>query len=307
MELRQVNYFIAVAEELHFGRAASRVGIAQPALSQQIIQLERELGGKLLIRTKRSVKLTEAGQLFLDEVKVLAAQSDHAIQTVKRALSGESGTLAVGFVESTVWDILPQVIRAYRACYPEVDVNLHTLNSSAQIRALQDGSLSVGIVGVPLDQPELQFHVIREESVRIALPIDHRLADKPEIAMSDLEGEPFISTTRETGTAYYDAMIHICMKAGISPHIIQTAVNMVTVLSLVSSGMGIAMVHESAVHLRNDIAYRPIQGVNEPVYRISLAWRKRDISPILQGFLNVILPMYPLSDIHKSRGDIVRT
>jgi DNA-binding transcriptional LysR family regulator len=151
MELRQVRYFVAVAEECHFGRAAKKIGIAQPALSQQIKQLEQELGGELFTRTKRHVSITDAGKVFLTEAKLLLAQADHAKKTVEDAFSGNVGELVLGFVESATWTVLPRSLAVYRRLYPNVKVLLQPLHTVKQIHAIRDGKIDIGILGTPIN------------------------------------------------------------------------------------------------------------------------------------------------------------
>jgi DNA-binding transcriptional LysR family regulator len=296
MELRQVKYFVAVAEELHFGKAAKKVGIAQPALSQQIQQLEQELGGMLFIRTKRSVSLTAAGNLFLKEARLLLTQSERAMELVKRAFSGFVGDLVLGFVESATWDILPHVISAYRDQYPDIRITLRHLHTIDQINAIREGNVHVGIVGLPVNDPDLCVYVIKKEPYWVALPPVHRLAvSDSKIFVSNLSQEPFIATNREVGATYYDTMVKVCIDAGFSPSIVQTVNEMQTMLSLVSSGIGIALIHESAKNLRNDIVYKPLHGTNQYAYQMSLVWRKGDTSPIIKGFLEVIRHLFTVS------------
>ncbi|GIO60466.1 LysR family transcriptional regulator [Paenibacillus cineris] len=296
MELRQLKYFVTLAEDLHFGRAADRVGIAQPALSQQIRQLEQELGGALFIRTKRSVSLTAAGSLFYEEARNLLHHADRAVDKVSRAFSGMIGEIRIGFVESATWDILPQVISAYRQKYPEVQITPCHLHSSSQIEALLDGTLSIGITGIPVNEPLLMSYSIRSEPFWVAFPPEHPLGNRHTVHIGELSRESFITTNREVGKVYYDTMIQVCMEAGFSPAIVQTADEMHTLLSLVSSGLGIALIHESARHLRTDLAYKPVLGVSQSAYRMSFVWKKDPISPLLRGFLDTMQKLYPQQD-----------
>lgn len=203
MEFRQLKYFIAVAEELHFGRAANRVGIAQPALSQQIQQLERDLGGKLFVRTKRTVFLTDAGKLFLNQARLMITQADYALDITRQAFSGVFGELIIGFVESASWDILPHVIQIYRRKYPDVKIALQHLHTINQIEALQSGNIHIGISGFPANNPNLNFHIIRKESYWVAMTKEHNLANKQAIFISELKNENMVATNREVGAFYY--------------------------------------------------------------------------------------------------------
>jgi len=292
MDLKQMAYFVAVAEELHFSRAAVRVRIAQPALSQQIQQLEQELGGALLIRNKRNVSLTEAGAVFLSEAKTMLMQAEHAKTVARQAFSGIVGELSVGFVEAATWSALPQVVAAYRTQYPQVKLTLQHLNTAKQIQALQNRNIHVGIIGLPIDNPALSFHLIAKEPYWVALPPGHRLADKSDVFVSDLVREQFVFTNREAGPLYYDKIVKVCLDAGFSPEIIQSANEMLTVLSLVSCGMGIALIHESAKNLRSDLIYKRLLGTDQSAYQLSFVWEKANIPPTLQGFLKIIEKYY---------------
>lgn len=293
MEFRQLKYFIAVAEELHFGRAANRIGIAQPALSQQIQQLEQDLGGKLLVRTKRSVSLTDAGKLFLNQARLMITQADYAVDITRQAFSGVFGELVIGFVESASWDILPHVIQIYRKRYPDVKIALKHLHTINQLEAIQNGNIHVGISGFPANSSNLNIHIIRKESYWVAMPKEHHLSKKQNIFINDLKTENMVTTNREVGAFYYDSMIKMCMDAGFSPQICQTANEMQTILSLVSCGIGIALIHESAKHLRSDLIYKELLGTNHHAYQPSFVWKKDNISPAVKCFLDIALNLYP--------------
>ncbi|MDF2652563.1 MAG: LysR family transcriptional regulator [Paenibacillus sp.] len=293
MELRQVAYFVAVAEECHFGRAARKIGIAQPALSQQIKQLEQELGGELFNRTKRHVSITDAGKVFLNESKLLLAQANHATKAVKSAFSGSAGELVLGFVESATWDILPRTLAAYRRLYPNVHVSLQPLHTINQMNAIREGKVHIGILGMPVDDPALSVYVLRKEAYLVALPAHHHLITKTKIHVQDLAEEPFVTTVREVGPSYYDSRIKVCMDAGFSPIIVQTARDMQTVLALVSSGLGIALINDSAKHIRDDVVYKPLFGTHQHAYQMSFTWKKENHAPIIEGFLKVMQQLYP--------------
>ncbi|MCO7124761.1 LysR substrate-binding domain-containing protein [Sporolactobacillus shoreicorticis] len=293
MELRQIKYFVAVSEECHFGRAAHKIGIAQPALSQQIKRLEQELGGALFTRTKRHVAITDAGKVFLTEAKALLTQAERAKKAVGNAFKGNVGELVLEFVESATWKIIPEMLAIYRKLYPNVKVILQPLHTINQVDAIKNGKIQVGILGTPIEDPLLFNYLLRKESYVVALPVHHSLASKTEIFANDLRNEAFVTTLRETGTFYYDSMIKVCMDAGFSPRIIQEARDMQTVLALVSSGLGIALIHESARHIRNDVVYKPLIGTCQKAYQMSFAWRKEADSPVVINFLKVIKHLYP--------------
>ena len=295
MELRQVRYFVAVAEELHFGRAADKIGIAQPALSQQIKQLETELGGELLMRTKRKVLLTDAGKLFLEQAKSLLAHTEYAESITRRAFSGLLGKMVIGFVESATWDILPRILSAYNQKYPDVKVVIRKLNTHEQSEALKNHSIDVGISGFSIEDPALCIRTVRQERYWVALPKGHRLSGQVAVCIADLKNEKFIASNRETGRIYFDMMVQTCMSAGFSPQIVQTADELSTMLSLVSCGMGIALIHESVKNYRPDLVYKPLEDVDTIAYQLSFAWRKEDTAPTLSRFVQEIDNLYPNS------------
>ena len=176
MELRHLRYFVAVAEELHFGRAAIQLSIVQPSLSQQIRQLENELGFPLLYRTKRSVELTDAGKVFLVEAKRVLAQVQEAKRTAQRAYRGEVGRLVVGYISSSTYDLLPMMLRDYRERFPDVEVALRELTTQEQIRALEEDYIQVGLLRLPISAPLIQVEVVRREPIVCVLPEKHPLA-----------------------------------------------------------------------------------------------------------------------------------
>lgn len=286
MELRQVKYFLEVAEFLHFGKAANKIGITQPALSQQIKLLEEELGGVLFHRTRQKVYLTEAGKIFYKHAATLVNYADETIEMVKKCFSGNYGDIRIGFVESATLDILPKIMENYHKNYPEVNAILQHVHTEKQIELLAKNQLDVGIMGYPPDSDKLDFYVLRTEPYWVALPNKHPLCYKESIDIKELSSEKFITTNREVGKVYYDKMIQICLEAGFSPEIVQQANEMQTILSFVSGNMGIALIHESAQKLRNDIVYKPLTGVSNYAYKPCIAWKK-DPSSIIQNYLNL--------------------
>lgn len=289
MELRHLFYFVAVAEELHFGRAAQRLHMAQPPLSQQIRSLEDELGVQLFQRTKRHVELTEAGQAFLSEARLTLAQAEHAIEVARRAGRGETGRLAVGFVGTTTYEVLPIIIRAFQQSYPDVELILHELTTAQQVQALHDKHIHIGLLRPPINDDMLAFETIHREPIGLVLPESHPLAQQTPLAsVAALAQERFIMFPRHLGIGLYDQVISLCQDAGFSPQVRQEAVQMQTILALVAAGLGIALVPASARHLRNNgIVYRPLEDVH--VYtELAMAWRKKDISPVAQAFRRLV-------------------
>jgi DNA-binding transcriptional LysR family regulator len=296
MELRHLRYFVTLAEELHFGRAAERLHIAQPPLSQQIRQLETELGFELFHRTKRSVKLTEAGQVFLGEVQQILKQLEQAIQIGRQTNRGEMGQLIVGFVGSATYNILPTILRTFRNCVPGVSLELHELTTHEQLQWLRDGRMDVGFVRSPIEDDIFSLEVIFAESLVVALPETHLLAKVKSVNLRSLASEPFILFPRLLAPGLYDLIISLCQQAGFSPSVTQEAIQMQTIVSLVAGGLGVAIVPESLQNLqRTGVVYKPIQETTLKVGQtpslssdIAIIWRRNDTSPILQRFVEVV-------------------
>lgn len=287
MELRHLRYFVAVAEELHFGRAAQRLFMAQPPLSQQILQLEREIGTALFARTNRRVELTPAGQVFLQEAREILARVDHAVLTAQRASRGEAGWLGVGFVASATYDVLPVILRRFRERFPEVELVLTELLGTEQGTALRENRIHVGFARLPSDVEGIVLETVAQNSLMVALPTTHRLAEQETLALHDLAEEPFILFPRQPESNYADYIIRLCASAGFTPNIVQKTGEMQTAVSLVYAGIGVAIVPASVQNLRREgVVYRPFA---EPVPTIALTmcYRRHDPSPILPHFLAI--------------------
>ena len=286
MELRHLRYFVTLAEELHFGRAAERLHIAQPPLSQQIRQIETELGFELFHRTKRKVQLTEAGQVFLDEVQQIFKQLEQAIQVGRQTSRGEMGQLVVGFVSSAPYNILPKILRTFRSSVPEVRLELHELTTNEQFRWLRESRIDVGFVRPPIEDT-FNFETIFQESLMVALPDTHLLAHQSDVCLRSLKNEPFILFPRLLAPGLYDLIISLCQQAGFSPNVTQEAIQMQTIVSLVAGGLGIAIVPESLQNLqRTGVVYKIIQEPT-PKTAIAIIWRQNDRSATVQKFLEI--------------------
>jgi DNA-binding transcriptional LysR family regulator len=277
---------VTLAEELHFGRAAERLHIAQPPLSQQIRQLETELGFELFHRTKRKVQLTEAGQVFLDEVQQIFKQLEQAIQVGRQTSRGEMGQLVVGFVSSAPYNILPKILRSFRSSVPEVRLELHELTTNEQFRWLRESRIDVGFVRPPVEDT-FNFETIFQESLMVALPDTHLLAHQSDVCLRSLKNEPFILFPRLLAPGLYDLIISLCQQAGFSPNVTQEAIQMQTIVSLVAGGLGIAIVPESLQNLqRTGVVYKIIQEPT-PKTAIAIIWRQNDRSATVQKFLEI--------------------
>jgi DNA-binding transcriptional LysR family regulator len=293
MELRHLRAFAAVAEELHFGRAAARLHMAQPPFSQQIKQLERDLGVQLLQRTTRAVRLTNAGTVFLEHAHRVLAEADRARESVLLAEQGERGEIRVGLTGVTTWRLLPRMTRVYRERYPLVRLELHpAVFSGAQLGALFDGSIDVGFLRAPVP-PLLASRMLLDEPLVAVLPEEHALAGSAAVALADLADENFVSYPARQGSSLRDTAMNACYSVGFAPRIVQEAPDTYTVVALVGAAVGVALLPASAERLQLEgVVFRPVTGADVQV-PITLAWRRDDPSPVLAGFLEVAASILP--------------
>lgn len=288
MESRLLTYFVAVAEELHFGKAAKRLNISQPPLSQQIIQLEERIGVKLFTRTRRRVELTPAGQVLLEDARKILALTGEAVRRAVRAGKGEIGRLAVGYIGSANYSVLPDLIREFRKRYPEVELSLAELNTSQQIEALHDGRIHVGFMRPPrgMENEGLSFEVVLRESLVAAMPVNHKLKGRASIPLKMLAREPFVMIPRSRGPGFFDQIIALCQTEGFSPEIVLEASQFHTIIGMVAAGVGIAVVPASMQRSRmKGVAFRPLE--NGPETALSMAWASGNSSPVLEKFISV--------------------
>jgi DNA-binding transcriptional LysR family regulator len=287
MELRHLRYFVAVAEELHFGRAAKRLYIAQPPLSQQIHQLEEELGVLLFKRTNRRIELTDAGQAFLDEAYKILAHVEQAKLLAQRTARGEIGKLALGFVSSAAFELLPRLLSAYREQHPQIHVSLHEMEKDEQIAALFAKQIQVGLLRPPVDSSELCSEIILREPLLLALPARHPLVSKAQTSIQDLANETFVLQPRHWTLGLYDRIMSLCYSAGFSPNVKQEAADTYLIIGLVAANMGISLVPASAQSLRSQgVVYRPLEGDTTQI-EMAMVWRRDDHSPVVEAFLEL--------------------
>jgi DNA-binding transcriptional LysR family regulator len=290
MELRHLRYFATVAEELHFGRAAEKLHISQPPLSTQIRALEEELGVTLLNRTQRHVSLTQAGHAFLGEARQILARLDQAVLMTRRAGRGEIGELVVGFISVADYNVLPIVLREFRRRFPLVNLTLRESTTDAQTRDLIAGRIDVGFLLPPVSDPAISSAPILREPLIVALPERHPLASKPgKLALALLSDAPFILFPRTMAPGLYDDILSFCRSAGFSPRVEQEAVQMQTIISLVSAELGVALIPASLTHLqRTGVTYKSLKE-SSPLIQIHLAWRTGDDLPALRVFVDLAL------------------
>ena len=288
MDLRQLRYFVAVAEELHFGHAALRLRVAQPALSRQIKALEKDLLVQLLFSNRRRVQITPAGQVFLERARQILARADEAVLAAQRAGGGVSGTLNLGFVGSATYDVLPGVLREFLHAAPHVDLTLSEMTVHAQLEALIEKRIDIGLLRLPSKTAGLVFRTIAREPLYVALPSSHRLAHLPAVPLSALSGEPFVLYPDHPRPSWTDYVIGLCQKAGFRPVVVQRTVEIQTTLSLVAAGIGLSLVPKCIGNLqRKDVVFRRLAAVRVRTELLA-AYRERDPSPVVQTFLKVL-------------------
>jgi DNA-binding transcriptional LysR family regulator len=288
MDHRLMQSFVAVAEELHFGRAATRLHISQPPLTKQIQQLEQVMGVRLLERNKRKVELTAAGRIFLDEARTLLAQTGQAVERARRADRGETGRLAVGFIDAAIYSVVPDVVERFTARYPDVELSLTDLRIPQQVQLVAERQLDLGFVHPPITHDGLQIESILVEPLIVALPQTHRLAAEPDIDLADLAPEALIQFPRSINPTLYDEIVDLCRSSGFSPRIVREATPKQTIIGLVSVGLGVSLLPACLQNLRRDgVVYRAIRGRTLSI-DTSVIYRREQPSPVLAAFLEVM-------------------
>ncbi|AOI71220.1 LysR substrate-binding domain-containing protein [Burkholderia ubonensis] len=293
-DLRQWRYFVTVAEERHFGRAAARLSMTQPPLSQAIRALEDLLGVALFVRTKRSVALTAVGAALLPDVRKLLAAADALPPRAQSLARGETGSLALAFVSTADYGLLPSLLRAFGARYPQVRLQLEEATSDVQIEELAAGRIDAGLIIPPVPPrhaAELSYLPVVREPLVLAMPAAAAPADAPEdapVRLADVAALPLVIFPRRLAPGFYDIITGCYGAAGATPRIGQEAIQMQTIVSLVSAGMGVALVPQSLRNLRRTgVVYRPLAG-GAPVVETGLVWRTGDVSPVLAGFIDIV-------------------
>ncbi|HIC7208107.1 LysR family transcriptional regulator [Burkholderia stabilis] len=291
-DLRQWRYFATVADERHFGRAAERLSMTQPPLSQAIRALEDALGVALFVRTKRSVALTAVGAALLPDVRRLLASADALPPLARRLARGEAGSLSLAFVSTADYGLLPSLLRAFGARYPQVRLQLAEATSDVQIDELVAGRIDAGLVIPPVPPRHaagLSYLSVVCEPLVVAMPA--AASDAPEdepVRLADVAALPLVIFPRRLAPGFYDIITGCYGAAGETPRIGQEAIQMQTIVSLVSAGMGVALVPQSLRNLRRTgVVYRPLAG-QAPVVETGLVWRTGDVSPVLAGFIDVV-------------------
>ncbi|WP_112765077.1 LysR family transcriptional regulator [Bosea vestrisii] len=287
MELRHIRYFLAVAEEQHFTRAAAKVGIGQPPLSQQIRDLEAEVGAPLFHRVAHGAELTEAGKAFLEGVKEMPSLVERASVAARRAARGETGSLRVGFTASAAFNVVvPSAIRSFRRAYAEVHLTLEEANTTRLVAGLREGSLdavflrpdAAGIAG-------LQLRLLSEEPMMVVLPEGHPAGKHQEVDLALLKNDAFLLFPRDIGPTLYDTVVEACRSAGFEPTIGQFVPQIASVVNLISAEFGVSVVPASMSQLSvKGVVFRPIAG-QSPVTRLALAYRRGETSTVVRNFV----------------------
>jgi DNA-binding transcriptional LysR family regulator len=309
MELRHLRYFVAIGEEQHYGRAAARLRVAQPALSRQIQDLEEELGFKLFERLPRGVKLSAAGTLFLEDARRILQEVSEAAVRAGRVASGRSGTLRVGFTENSSWrGVVPESFRRFRELQPDVELQLQPSASLEQLDAIRSGRLDAGFVNfMPESDPDLDQLLVAMQHIELAAPKRHPLTKLKKLRLRDLTEVPFVWFPRWASPAFYDRMMHECFRGGLkSPRIVQEGLNEATILSLVSTGLGVGWVLGTARwRCPETVVVLPVVDLNMPL-TLALAWRRDNASPLLAKFIGDVQRLPDVRAVNKDVRSVPR-
>ncbi|MEH3098700.1 LysR family transcriptional regulator [Sphingomonas adhaesiva] len=289
IDLRQLELFIAVAEELHFGRAAARSGMAQPPFSQQILRLERALGVALLHRTSRHVSLTPAGMALLVDARALIAKRDRMVDMVRRTASGDAGTLRIGFAASSAVGVLPTIVRQLRLALPDVSLQINDRDGIDIGSAIRLGTLDAAIVRGPFLAKDLMVETLRRDGLVAVLPVSHPLAKRAELPIGELAGDSFVLFPRTGAPELYDTIIGLCSGAGFSPAIVQEASAWLSVVGLVEAGLGITIAPALAARsCPRGVMAIPLEGTFDRT-ELLIAYRHGELHPLVARFRDIAL------------------
>lgn len=286
VDLRQLRQFVAVAEELHFHRAAARLHMSQPPLTAAIRKLEDEIGSELIQRGNRTLGLTAAGHVLLAQARLTLQQAEHALAATRDAAAGRTGTVRLGYVGSALYGRLPQVIRAFRGSHPQVRLELIEATSAQQLALLREQRLDIGVLIPPVhDAGDMQLRGFDRDQLAIALPRAHPLAQAPHISLSALADQPFLLWPANQGLGFHAQVLRVCAAAGFVPRVVQEAHGMHAVLSLVAVEAGIAIVPASMAGFRGEeVRYQPIADA-QAGFDLQLCTRQGGMAPALQRFI----------------------
>jgi DNA-binding transcriptional LysR family regulator len=286
MDLRQLKYFIAVAEELNIGRAALRLHISQPPLTRQIHQLEEDLGVQLFIRTPRGVELTQAGEMFLDEARNIRSLVDRALERTRRAGQGKLGRLDIGIFGTGIFDAIPRMLQLFRESHPDVRVVLNTMGKDEQIEALRQKRIMVAFNRIITPPPDLQTELIIRERLFLAVNETHPLSQQASVSFMELAKHPLVLFPTGARPNFVDRVIELCRHKGFDPDISQVVGDAVTGVALVAGGFGLTLVPRSATTLSlPGVVFRPFDDLDSATVDLSCIYRKDDESAVLHAFL----------------------
>jgi len=293
LSLRALECFVAVAEELNFSRAAERLFIAQPALSQQVRALEERLGAQLLDRGSRPLRLTEAGAYLLEESRRILASCEGAVAAAREFGTGNRGWLNVGFTRSAMYSVLPAALKAFHQAYPHVELELFELLTGEQADALREGRIHVGIGREAPELPGCATRPLLRERVMVVLPPDHPHAAEAAVRIADLADTPLILFPKHGGAQFSRFVESLYAEAGLRPFVGHQTYEIQTAIALVAAGLGVTFIGESvARHGRSDVVYRPITGPGSSrLSTLSARYREDDASPHLRAFLDCLPPL----------------
>ena len=290
MELRHLRYFSAVAEEVHFGRAAKRIHVAQPALTRQIHDLERELGVALFERLPRGVRLTAAGARFLSDAQKILAEVDRMADRARSIGRGDGGTVRVGCSDTAGWEgILPATFKSFRADHPSTNLQIFQMVSREQLRALHDFEIDAGFIyGVPKTDAELDTLVVGGCDVVLALPVEHPLVAQEEIRLRDLRQEAFVWPKPHINPLYHELLVAACKAGGLTPRVVQEVSDDSIGLSLIANGDVVGLVNTTTyARCPRRVMLRKVVDLSVPL-NLEFAWRKEDTSPALKALVQTV-------------------
>lgn len=292
MNIRHIRFFTVLAEELNFTRAAARLHVAQPALSQQIKILEANMGTLLFERSARPLRLTDAGAYFFVQAREILAQYEQATLGVREIGRGRAGWLGIGFTRSAIYSVLPPALKAYNRQHPDVELKLFEMVTEEHERALQEHRIHVAIGRQALPLPGFETRELLRERLMAVLPPDHRLATRKRIRMADLEGDAFVLYPRHPGAQYPRLIQNLCQDAGFKPRVAHQAYEIQTAIALVAAGLGVTLVGESvAGNGRRDVLYLPLEGGGAAsMTTLTCTYRAGDVSPALHDFVAILAP-----------------
>ncbi|PLP98464.1 LysR family transcriptional regulator [Cupriavidus pauculus] len=303
MDMKQLRYFVMVAEELSFSRAAERLHMSQPPLSQHIKLLEEELGVTLFNRTRREVKLTDAGAVFLRESRLLLGQMLTAVDATVRAAQSDVGTLRLGVATSALFDLLPRFLAQVKAAFPGVDVSVADMQSQDQVSAISHGLLDIGFVHVRPDRDKLMHIPLHHDTYMAVLPEAHPLASTPKFCLADLADEPMVTLSREHGPAVYDAIVASCYEAGFSPNFKHKARNPLTIFQMVRLGFGVALVPRSyASSGYPGVCFRDLPPTAGKVH-MEVIWSEKHATDLTRRIVEEVLPRLMPKPVEEKKAD----